>query len=279
MDQVRTPEEVTAAWARLESESTRQLFAATLIGELDDDAPCDAVSVLRLRGTPDVFELAREFCQAANPRARTRGLDVLAQLGTGRPAEERPFLEESVSIAIRHLEESEPEVVTSAAWALCRLATESAIDALIKLKSHPDPDIREAVARCTDLPGCPKGVSCLIFLMDDENEVVRDWATFGLGSLEAFSGGEWRFPDSPEIRAALNNRLQDPYEDARREAIWGLAKREDLIGLKLLLEHLESESCWMGDRLAAEELLHVESDTPIEDLCRGLHRLLEKRRR
>ena len=88
--------------------------------------------------------------------------------------------------------------------------------------------------------------------------------------------GVWRFWDSPEIRTALNKRLQDPYEDARREAIWGLARRKDILGLKLLLGHLESESWWGSDEYTAKEVLNLAGNTPVEDLRLGLRRLLTK---
>jgi len=110
--------------------------------------------------------------------------------------------------------------------------------------------------------------------MEDENEVVRDWATFELGSGDVVEAGVMHYPDSPEIRAALRRRTEDNYEDARREAIWGLAKRRDSLGLKLLLDHLDSESWWSGDEDAAKEILSVKSDTPVEELREGLRRLL-----
>ena len=276
-EKARTPEEINAAWVGLESRSTTELFALTLTGDYDDENPWDAVSVLRRRGTLEVFEKARDFCSSENPKVRQRGLDVLAQIGAGRPDGVRPYATESVSIAIRCLADPDPGVISSAAWALSHLRTETAIVSLISLRSHPDPDIREAVARCTELAGSPDGVSALIGLMEDDEEIVRDWATFAIGNFGTFVGGEWYFPDSPGIRAALNKRLQDPYEDAQREAIWGLAKRKDPVGLKLLLEHLESEDCWVGDQCAAEETLNCEGDTPVEDLCQGLRRLLAER--
>jgi HEAT repeat protein len=79
--------------------------------------------------------------------------------------------------------------------------------------------------------------------------------------------------DSPDIRAAFRNRLEDSYEDARREAIWGLARRNDPLGVKLLLNHLDSEEWWDGDKDTAQELLGLESDTP-EEVRDRLRRLL-----
>jgi HEAT repeat protein len=53
-------------------------------------------------------------------------------------------------------------------------------------------------------------------LTADEDEEVRDWATFGLGVLGDI--------DTVEIREALAARLSDANDDAREEAVVGLAK-------------------------------------------------------
>jgi len=115
--ETRTPDEISVTRSELERKSTEDLFAATLEGGFDDDAAWEAVSVLRLRGTQEVFEVARRYCESDDPRARVRGVNVLAQLGAGKTDAERPFMGESVSIAIAHLRDSDPELVRSAAWA------------------------------------------------------------------------------------------------------------------------------------------------------------------
>ena len=274
MEGSRAPDEIAAARVELENKSTEELFTASLEGEYDDDAAWEAISVLRLRGTPEVFEVAARYCESKNPKARARGLNVLAQLGAGRPEADRPFVAQSVSIAISHLHDSNPDTVSSAAWALSHLGTEAAVTALIDLQKHPDPEVRQAVACCIGLRRRPEWVPILLALMEDENEVVRDWATFELGSGDVVEAGVMHYSDSPEIRSALRRRTEDNYEDARREAIWGLAKRRDSLGLKLLLDHLDSESWWSGDEDAAKEILSVKSDTPVEELREGLRRLL-----
>lgn len=260
--------------AEFEIKNSEELFLLTLDGNYDDDAPWEAVHVLQGRGTRDVFERAKVYCLAENPKARARGLNVLSQLGAGKPDSERPFMAESVSIAINHLQDQDPEVVRSAAWALSHLGTQEAVSSLVELKNHIDPEVRQAIACCIAFLDHPKAVSILIELMDDTNEVVRDWATFSLGSGVLKKDGKMGYKDSPEIRQALRRRLDDPYEDARREAIWGLAFRRDTQGLRQLLEFLESEHWWSGDEQAAEEILGLPSNTPVSDLCNGLRRLL-----
>jgi len=275
-ERTRTADDRARARADFERKSTEELFAATLEGEDDDDAPWEAVTVLRLRGGAEVFDQAKLYCGSEDVKARARGLSVLAQLDCSKPDAERPFRTECVSIAIEHIRESDEEIVRCAAWALSHLGTERALATLADLRNHPDADVRHAVANCIELRKHPEGVKILIALMEDRNEVVRDWATFALGNAgDVTEGGARHFTNSPEIRAAFRARLDDSYQEARREAIWGLALRSDPLGVKLLLKHLESEDWWNGDEDAAQELLGVQPDTSIEDLRNGLRRLLE----
>jgi HEAT repeat protein len=70
--------------------------------------------------------------------------------------------------------------------------------------------------------------------MEDTDEDIRDWATFGLGS----QGNA----DSQEIRDAFIERLGDPFEDVRGEAMASLGKRKDQRVLPALLAALEDPS-------------------------------------
>lgn len=218
--------------------------------------------------------MAKVYCASENANARERGLQVLAQLGAGKSDAERPFIAESVSIAIDHLRESDCAVVSAAAWALSHLGTKPAVTALIALRDHPDPDVRQAIACCHDLEKYPEGATVLFSLMETKT-IPFDWATFAVGIWNHVESGVWQFHDDPEVRSALRKRLQDPFEDARREAIWGLARRKDPLGIKLLLECLESSDCWQGDVDAATETLESEQGAPLEDICQRLRRFLE----
>lgn len=258
----------------LEGKSTEELFAASLQGQHDDEAPWEAVHVLRLRGTPEVFEIAKRYCAADDPNARARGLEVLAQLGAGKPDQERLFMGDSVSIAICHLRDTSPMVRSAAAWALSHLRTDSALKALVLLQHDPESEVRYAVAACSQLSDYPEGMSVLLLLTEDSDESVRDWATFSVATAGTLSDNNWQYRDSPQIREALKKRLVDPYEEARREAIWGLARRKDRLGLKLLQESLASEDCRDGDVDAAAETLGVSYETPVEELSSGLFNLL-----
>jgi HEAT repeat protein len=102
--------------------------------------------------------------------------------------------------------------------------------------------------------------------MEDTDDDVRDWATFGLG---------WSTADSPQIRDVFRRNLNDTFLDVRQEAIWGLALRKDPQGLRLLLEQLEDDVWAEGDEWAACEILALPYDTPVEDLRKGLRQILD----
>lgn len=91
--------------------------------------------------------------------------------------------------------------------------------ALGRFLKHPNPDIRWLLAAGMGSYDTPEAVEMLIVLSNDEETRVRDWATFGLGSLNIL--------DSTEIREALAARLEDEDPETRIEAIEGLALRRD----------------------------------------------------
>jgi HEAT repeat protein len=112
-------------------------------------------------------------------------------------------------------------------------------------------------------------IETLIELTKDESDEVRNWATFSLGTQCK--------QDSPEIRAALLKRVDDTFEDARDEAIWGLAQRRESLGLRLVLERLQAESWKSGDEDVAMDALGLFGERPpIEKLCDGLRELLAR---
>lgn len=184
-----------------------ELFLASFEGNYDDEAPWEAVRILRRRNTEEVFQLASGYCRSETPKHRARALDVLAQLGAGMPLTERPHFSESVSIALMHLGDEDSLVVNSAAWALAHLGDERAVAALIEMRNCPDAGVRWAVARGVAGSERPEAINTLIELMDDSNDDVRNWATFGLGAMftEKDATGRLGRMDSGEIREALRS--------------------------------------------------------------------------
>jgi HEAT repeat protein len=110
---------------------------------------------------------------------------------------------------------------------------------LLKLSRHADEQIRlSAVAgipSCCgpDYRGIPAAVNALLERMTDEDDDVRDWATFGIGSRLD--------DDSTAIRDALAARLEDAFPEVRHEAITGLARRRDPRAIAPTLAELGGE--------------------------------------
>ena len=77
-------------------------------------------------------------------------------------------------------------------------------------------------------------IHTLIELSADEDEDVRNWATFGIGSLIV--------NDTEEIREALFQRLNESNSEIRGEALVGLASRGDARVVEYLLKELSSGS-------------------------------------
>ncbi len=207
-------------------------LAETLKGEYDDEAPWHAVHALQDIGSREVFDIASDWCRSDEPLKRARGADVLAQLGKTADHPENNFPEESFK-AVVALAESEKQIqpLSSAIHALGQIGDPRAIPLLVRYSSHPESEIRFAVATaCGSFADEPPIVALLLVLMRDPDEDVRDWATFSLGTLSAI--------DIPEIRDALAQGLNDTCSDVVDEALAGLAQRRDQRALPLILERL-----------------------------------------
>jgi HEAT repeat protein len=135
----------------------------------------------------------------------------------------------------------------------------------VKLVAHDDPDVRFGVAFALGGRTEPEAIAALIWLTDDEEDEVRDWATFGLGRI----GG----CDTPEIRYAFRQRLDDVDKDTRVEAICGLARCGDLSVVQPLIKAIRAmpENAWL--REAAENLAkldHMSEQVTTEALIAAL---------
>jgi HEAT repeat protein len=125
------------------------VFARTLEGGYDDDAPWEAVHSLRTIGTREVFDRAAKWAGSPQPLKRARGLDVLAQLGKTADHRSNSFPQESydlVSKALNHEREFLP--LRSAIAALGHLDDVRAVPLVAQFRSDPSAEIRFSVA-CT----------------------------------------------------------------------------------------------------------------------------------
>jgi HEAT repeat protein len=238
--------------ARHDPRSTQELIREALAADDADEAGSvwfECVHLLRYRATEVVFDAAEQLCRSKRSKARTLGADILNQLG--HP--ERTFPNESLQVLAGMLEgEADSGVLQSVLFALGSLDLPGAIDAILSARRHVDFLVRYAVVSALTGKEDQRAVNALIELSTDADELVRDWATFGLGTQLDL--------DIPPIREALVARLEDPDPVTRAEAFVGLARRKDRRVIPSLLEALHPERIdWFDPRPdlvieAAEEL-------------------------
>ena len=181
---------------------------------------------LHRRGDPSILAAAAQWCTSPDGQLRCLGADVLAQLGF---LASYPYAVESASILVALLVDVDEKVVSSALFALGHLGVGN-LEAIARLATHECADVRYAVASCLGTRDEPLARETLVALSADNDSDVRDWATFGLGTLSAV--------DSAAIREALVARLSDSDDDVRGEAMRGLATRADTRAVPAILEEL-----------------------------------------
>src|ERR1700730_1954159 len=145
------------------------LFARTLEGDYDDDAPWEAVQSLRKIGSREVFDHAAKWAESAQPLKRARGLDVLAQLGKTAEHASNIFPQESydlVSMALQDEQEFLP--LRPAIAALGHLDDFPAVPLLAQFHSDPNAEIRFSVACALgSFPNDPLSVRTLLRMTGD----------------------------------------------------------------------------------------------------------------
>lgn len=181
---------------------------------------------------------AAELGRSDDARERAVAGLLVGSVSSGR--EEGPWRDLALDICESILStESDSDVVWAVAHALGYLSGSRAAKLLVPLAAHDDSDVRFKVAM-----GLPSTfdednpddavIAALIDLSGDEDEDVRDWATFGLGTALASV-------DTEQLRAALWARTEDEHADTRNEALAGLAYRYDAGVVPLLIRELAAE--------------------------------------
>ncbi len=202
-----------------------------LDSEGDVDPYWEAVCELHKRGTREVFEAATRLLVSDCPSERTLGADIHGQIGVSIGHYDKPFAAESARLLAALLElEDDEDVIHAALIALGHLHKEACIPAVVRFANHPDSIIRYSVTHAMAGLDDERAIVTLITLTTDADEVVRDWATFALGTQT-----DW---DGPELRAALWARLSDSDNIVRGEALKGLARRRDERAVEATIEEL-----------------------------------------
>jgi HEAT repeat protein len=208
-------------------------------GEWQSDAEwAPYLSALAYRGDESVLFRARSLASDPDPVARGVAAYLLGQLGT--PVRTFPA-ESAAALEAMAATEADPEVLAAVAHGFGHLGAEYGVETLLRLAAHPEARVREAVAISLAGRGDDAALAALIELSRDDASEVRDWATFALGSLAP--------QDTPELRDALAERMQDAHPETRLEAVHGLAVRGDVRAVEPALELLaaaaeDGEGLW-----------------------------------
>ena len=131
----------------------------------------------------------------------------------------------------------------------------AAYSTVLELADHESAAVRTAVARALphlavldpNEPFLAFALDALISLSADPDGEVRNWACFGLGTQLDDEDGTW-------IREALAARLTDTHDEARREALVGLARRRDPRALPAVRKALSQDDVWLLEVEAAGAL-------------------------
>jgi len=219
---------------------------ATRAASSDDDHDAVWSMLIAVGDDPAALEAAVGHLHSRDSTVRATACD-LARVICERHEETR---ERAVAALLELVgQESDVEVLSSAARALGATATDQAIPALLAQAHSASEEVRLSVAVALPARSVesapPDLVTTLIELADDSDADVRKWATFALGrQLEV---------DSPAVRDALWERVTDESPDVREEAIAGLARRRDSRALPLVAQLLGSGDVptWIFDAAAS----------------------------
>jgi HEAT repeat protein len=221
-----TPDRETRNRLSADPRSTAELIRLALDAS-DEDAAWKFISVLEARSDREALDAALELTRSSENPRRKLGAHILGQLGT--PGKGFPDLAFDGLAALLKTEKND-EVLASIAFALGHLDDARCLELLLSLKNHPSAGVRFGVVNGISGQSHPAAIQTLIELSRDSDRETRDWATFGLGTfIDA---------DSPEIRDALADRLDDDCEETVNEAMVGLARRRDPRALEPLIEAL-----------------------------------------
>src|SRR5688572_13477196 len=165
------------------SELVRQALAATRAG--DSDTRWNRIDDLHRSDRAAVLDEARRLCASPDPVRRQLGADILGQLRVATAADGTPRIgEPSHEAAMRILldlaaTEGDPDVLRALGIAFGHRRDPRGVPALRRWRAHADAEVRYAVA--FGLVGLtePLAIDTLVELSADDDDHVRNWATFG----------------------------------------------------------------------------------------------------
>jgi HEAT repeat protein len=251
--------------------SVPALVALARDADEDDDRNWIFVRELQRRGDAETFAAAERLIRSDDPDERILGADVLGQIGYMH-ARVEPYtgIRRQAVSRLRELlvEDEDTEVIQAAVSGLGNLGGRSALHDVVTFAMHPDPELRGTVASAfpgltgwgedlaeLDADDARLAIGTLIALSDDEDGDVRNWALFALARQYEI--------DTPQLRELFLRHLDDLHDDAREEAMVGLARRRDGRAFDAVRDALDPDA---ATRVAIEAAAHLGDERLIERL-------------
>ncbi|BDD05557.1 hypothetical protein [Aureibacter tunicatorum] len=175
------------------------------------------IQELRSRATEDIYKQAYILAKSDTEKHQKIGIDILAQLGYSP----RLRQQETIDLYFELLNSIKSlEVLFSLLFGISHNndnLNDSQVSQLVRFKNHKDKNIRYSLTHALNGINNGKSIQALIELTEDKYAPIRNWATFGLGTL--------CYDTNEQIIEALQKRTKDKHQETKLEALVGLAER------------------------------------------------------
>ena len=216
--------------ARADPRPVGELVETALIEQEGGSAPITgALMALQVRGTIEVLDAARQLSRSSDARRRSLACYILRELGSPEPTFPEACCDALLDMLAR---EKDIEVLSDVLYGFGYLRNRRADPHVAALRSHADARIRRGVAFSLVGASSAEAVEALLDLMEDSDDLVRDWATNSIAEQPQIDG--------PKIREALWRRASDRSLLVRCEALTGLAWRGDRRVVPRLINELRT---------------------------------------
>jgi len=190
------------------------------------------ISELRKRATEDIYDQAYKLANSESDKQKIIGIDVLAQLGF----DPRIGQQKTISLYFQLLESGQNnDVLFSIFYGISHNNENLSKKRVLKLTEFKDSesnDVRYSLVSALSGIQNPIATETLIELSEDRYSSIRNWATFGIGTLSE--------ENNDQIIKALWNRTKDKHQETKLEAIVGLANRNEVAVKELIIDELKN---------------------------------------
>jgi len=217
---------------------------------LDDLTWWSVLNTIQKAGNQSTFFICRDLLNSDDKSKKILAALILSKLGSLNDDnsfnQKGPYKEESVELIETELYAStDDEVIdnciSSLGLLLCH-TDNSKIARLSQFVSSKNSEIRKTLCHALSNKNTVSSINCLITLLSDSEEMIREWAAFYLGL--SLSASEYPQEVYPAIISALLERLTDSDQYVRVESIRALSYK-----LKLELREAISQEIALGDPL------------------------------